>query len=667
MEYIFEKWEKKLSDFKDNVESELSEIRKCKAEMQQMQLDLVAKIKKGHYVYDPECLVLSAPKIIIGHVDRNGTLLGGGSEVIIRGTQVGVQGAGEGGTVEVRASSIRHIAEDPGVDGLEHVVGTLSEIISQARNIIIQSNEVSNDKDSQGAFSATTVPTGSSGVRIHADKEIDIHAAMTAETRQKNLESLISGLEGLQSDLKDQADECKESFDELAGELKDLLAEREDLMEDNNGVRTNYLDISDKSEEIEDTAQLLTKQSYHYIEVLSKLAETNRRLKCFKNEKDSITTGDDFKGNRTGAKVRVLGEAINLVSADGEGNLRDNEGAGINMVANDVSIAAIESDDSLKEKGSVSIRAKNVEVSTANTADVQREKEGTLTAATYAAEGDFTLKSKNITIESVDYEVADSKKKEKQLTDDSKIRLRAKTIEVSTEGSANIEVDENGAITKANYTAEGDLIVKSKTVTVKSTDNDIENGEEKEKALTSESKVFIRAEKVDVVSTDTEGKATGSVSINAKAVSVKSMDTDKESGDDSALAEGSTMLLVSEKMYMGSKSDDVKSKKVQVVSEEIGAFADKTIEAQQGDGKAVVQLADGKSAVGGDETQVYGKTTINADTEVKGEVKAPKATIDDLNASTHFKTPNIEDGMAAGAGGGGGSLSTKLTKEDAGK
>ena len=667
MEYIFEKWEKKLSDFKDNVESELSEIRKCKAEMQQMQIDLVAKIKKGHYVYDPECLVLSAPKIIIGHVDRNGTLLGGGSEVIIRGTQVGVQGAGEGGTVEVRASSIRHIAEDPGVDGLEHVVGTLSEIISQARNIIIQSNEVSNDKDSQGAFSATTVPTGSSGVRIHADKEIDIHAAMTAETRQKNLESLISGLEGLQSDLKDQADECKESFDELAGELKDLLAEREDLMEDNNGVRTNYLDISDKSEEIEDTAQLLTKQSYHYIEVLSKLAETNRRLKCFKNEKDSITTGDDFKGNRTGAKVRVLGEAINLVSADGEGNLRDNEGAGINMVANDVSIAAIESDDSLKEKGSVSIRAKNVEVSTANTADVQREKEGTLTAATYAAEGDFTLKSKNITIESVDYEVADSKKKEKQLTDDSKIKLRAKTIEVSTEGSANIEVDENGAITKANYTAEGDLIVKSKTVTVKSTDNDIENGEEKEKALTSESKVFIRAEKVDVVSTDTEGKATGSVSINAKAVSVKSMDTDKESGDDSALAEGSTMLLVSEKMYMGSKSDDVKSKKVQVVSEEIGAFADKTIEAQQGDGKAVVQLADGKSAVGGDETQVYGKTTINADTEVKGEVKAPKATIDDLNASTHFKTPNIEDGMAAGAGGGGGSLSTKLTKEDAGK
>ena len=652
MDYIFEEWEKKLSEFKDNVESELSEIRKCKAEMQQMQLDFVA---------------LSAPKIIIGHVDRNGTLLGGGSEVIIRGTQVGLQGAGEGGTVEVRASNIRQVAEDPGVDGLEHVVGTLSEIVSQARNIIIQSNDIANDNDYKGAFSAATIPAGSSGVRIHADKNIDIHAAMTAETRQKDLEDLISVLEEQQSDLQDQVDECKESFDELAKELKGLLEERGDLMEDNDDVRTNYKDISDKSDEIEDTAQLLTKQSYNYIEVLSKLAETNRRLQCYKKEKDSIITGDDFKNNSTGANVRVLGEAISLVSADGEGNLRDNENAGIGMVANDVSIAAIEDDNSLKENGRVSIRSKNIEVSTANTADVQREEDGTLTAATYAAEGDFTLKSKNITIEAVDYEVVDSKKKEKQLTDDSKIKLRAKTIEVSTEGSANIEVDDDGAITKANYTAEGDLIVKSKTVTVKSTDNDIENGEEKEKALTSESKVFIRAEKVDVVSTDTEGKATGSVSINAKDVSVKSMDIDKESGDDSALAEGSTMLLVSEKMYMGSKSDDVKSKKVQMVSEEIGAFADKTIEAQQGDGKAVVQLADGKSAVGGDETQVYGKTTINADTEVKGEVKAPKATIDDLNASSHFKTPNIEDGVAAGAGGGGGSLSTKLTKEDAGK
>ena len=50
---------------------------------------------------------------------------------------------------------------------------------------------------------------------------------------------------------------------------------------------------------------------------------------------------------------------------------------------------------------------------------------------------------------------------------------------------------------------------------------------------------------------------------------------------------------------------------------------------------------------------------------MKGEVKASKATIDDIQAKSHFKTTNIEDGVAVGAGGGGGSLSTKMTKEDA--
>jgi len=125
------------------------------------------------------------------------------------------------------------------------------------------------------------------------------------------------------------------------------------------------------------------------------------------------------------------------------------------------------------------------------------------------------------------------------------------------------------------------------------------------------------------------------------------------------------MTLVSEKMFVGSKSKDIKSKKLQAVSEEMGLFADKTFEAQQGDGKAALQLADGKAAVGGDETQVYGTTTINNDTEVKGEVKAPKISGDSIEAKSAFKSKSITDGSAAGGGGGGGSLSAKLKSEDA--
>ena len=653
MDYIFEEWEKKLSNFESSVEKDLAEIRKCKSEMQQMKLDVVAELQKGRYVRDTQRLVLSAPEIIIGNVDRSGALFAGGSKVIVRGTQVGVEGAGEGGCLELRAPSIREIAEDPGTDGREHVVGSLSEVVSQARNIIIQSD------DASGAFSAPTVPTGGSGVRIHADKTIDVHAAMTAESREERLSGLISETEKQKNFLKEQASAHKKSFTDLKKELQDLIEKRDKLAKDYDNVRTNYREIKGVSEEIEALSMSITEETYAYAEILSLLAETSRRLKCFKDEKSKIKKGDDFKKKPTGAAVNISGENINLLSVDGENNLRDNEDAGVLIDANRVGICSVDKDGALNKEGKVTVVAKNIEMATAGAADVESNDEGEQEKGTYTAEGDFKLKSKNITIEAVDYEVADKKYKEKQLTADSKIKLRAKTIEVSTEGSANVEVDDKGKLTKANYTSEGDIIVRSKTLTVESTDNDIENGEAKEKALTAGGKVAIRAEKMDLSATDTEGKATGSVSINAKAVSLKSMDVEKEKRTDDKLAEGSTMTIVSEKMYMGAKSKDVKSKKVQVMSEEIGAFADKTLEIQQDEGKALVQLSGGNTSLGGSKMEICGKT------EVKDELKAPKATIDNIEAKTSFKSPNIQDGMGAAAGGG--SLSAKLKTEDAPK
>ena len=661
MDYIFEDWEKKLSNFEGSVEKDLAEIRKCKAEIQQMKLDVVAELQKGRYVRDTQRLVLSAPEIIIGNVDRNGALFAGGSTVIVRGTQVGVEGAGEGGCLELRAPSIREIAEDPGTDGQEHVVGSLSEVVSQARNIIIQSD------DAEGAFSAPTAPTGGSGVRIHADKTIDVHAAMTAESREERLTNLISETEKQKSYLKEQASAHKKSFTDLKKEMQELIEKRDMLAKDYDNVRTNYLEIKDVAEEIEVLSMSITEETYAYAEILSLLAETSRRLKCFKDEKSKIKKGDDFKKKPTGASVNITGEKVSLTSADGENNLRDNEESGITLAANKVSIASLDKEGALNKEGKVSVVAKSIEMATAGAADLKFDDKGKLEKGAFTAEGDFKLTSKNITVESVDYEVADKKYKEKQLTADSKIKLRAKTIEVSTEGSANVEVDDKGKLTKANYTSEGDIIVRSKTLTVESTDTDIENGEAKEKALTSGGKVAIRAEKMDLSATDTEGKATGSVSINAKAVSVKSMDVEKEKRTDDKLAAGSTMTIVAEKMYVGAKSKDVKSKKVQVMSEEIGAFADKTLEIQQDEGKALVQLSGGNTSLGGSKTQVYGETTINAKTEVKDEIKAPKATIDNLEAKTSFKSQNISDGIAVPGAPASGSLSAKLKTEDAPK
>ena len=563
MDYIFKEWEEKLKAMADSVEKDLKEIRKCKADVQQMKLDVVAEVQKGRYVRDNEQLIISAPRIILGNVDRNGTLKPGASEIIIRGTQVGVEAAGEAGQVAMRAASIRQTAEDPGVDGLEHVVGTLSEIISQARHVAIHSH------DAAGAFSSLTSTEGTSGVLIHADQVIKVDAAVSSENREKELDDLIKSLEDQKKAQKETVDNYKESFGKLSDDLKKLIEKREKLTADSDGIRADYIEIHEVARELEITSTALTNQTYAYIDALAELAETNRQLKCFKEQKDQIKKGDEFKKACTGASVEIVGENISLASMDGDGNLRDNKASGISLMANEVNMVSIEKEGKLKENGKVKILARNVEVSTAGETDQKFDDEKGLTDAKYEAEGDFIVRSKNITLESMDYEIAEQKRKEKQLTADGKIKFRSKTIELSTENSADVEVDDKGKLTKATYTSEGDIIVRSKTLTVESADYDLADGETKEKTLTKDSKIAIRSEVIDLSATDTEGKATGSVNINAKAVGVKAMDVEKEKRTDDKLAADGSMVLVAEKMYVGAKTKDIKSKKLQAVSEEI--------------------------------------------------------------------------------------------------
>jgi len=632
MDYIFKDWEKKMSAFESSVEKDLAEIRKCKADMQDMRRQMHEEMTGSYYVRDVNRIILSAPEIILGNVDTDGVLYeGAASKIIVRGTEVDLQATGNGGRVETRASSIRQIAEDPGADGLEHVVGSMSEVVSQARSIVIQSD------DAQGAFAVP--PTSNGGLRIHADKHLEISATQSAERKEKQLDLQIKGLEDSKTRLKERASDHKESFSSLIKELEELMEKKEKLVKSEHAIRSNYEDVELANAEVEAATEALVEETRGYSEVLAALSETNRLLKCLKDMKSKIKKGDEFLKQPTGSSVNITGERISLASVDGDGNLRDNEGSGISIKANKVGIAAVESDGRLKEKGRVSIQAMNIDVATSGMRDAAYDDTGSLTTATHTAEGDFTLRSKNITIEGTDYEVADKQLKEKQLTADSRLKLRAKTIEVSTEGSANVEVDQDGKLTKANMTAEGDIIVRSKTLTVASADNDFENGEMKEKSLAQGGSVAIRAEKVDLSPVDAEGK----------------------------LLAGSSMTLLAEQMFVGAKSKDVKSKLLQAASDTVGLFADTTFEAQQGEGKAVVQLDGGNVSVGGSKTDIYGATTINGKIEAKDEIKAPKATIDDLQAKSHFKATNIEDGVAVPAAGGAGSLSAKLTAQDAPK
>lgn len=655
MAYIFEEWKKMLEKFQQCVDKGVEEMHQQKAEVQQIKTDIFNRLDRGAYYHDDERIVISAPEIVIGNVDKSGTLNGGcvGS-VVIKGSDVSLEGVGETGRIVSRAPIIHQKAVNPGIDGRENVVCDSSEIVSQACDIVLHSS------DAKDEFSQIPVHAGRGGISLHADQRFNIEAAVTAEWRKKQIEAIIKGLDTQSKELKKSVEDQKKAVDKF---LQDMikLAEKEEKLNapKDHSTFTNLTDISEIHEQIEALLPSVYRSTQTFIDLVSELAEVNRRKKALEKEKGAIKTGDDFKKKTTGASMSVVAESISVATADGDGNLHTNLEAGISVRTPRMGLNMHDDEGALAKDGYFSVSAQDITLNTVNPKDKGKE---------WPMEGKVKIQSKDINLEAIDYKMNDKNQLwEKELTKEGKITMSAKTVEVSTANPKDIERDEKGKLTKGEFVGEGDVIIRSKTVTVESLDYEVKDGKLSTKALTKDSKLGIRTEKTTVIAADAEGKATGSINLNAKAVNVKSMDVDKEKLTDDKLAAGSTMTLVSEKMYVGAKSKDIKSKKIQAMSEEIGAFADKTLEIQQGDGKAAVQLDGGNAAVGGGKTQVYGETTINGKTEVKDELKAPKVVGDSVEAKSAFKSKNISDGMAMGGGGGGGSLSTKLKTEDAPK
>ena len=653
MEYIYSEWKKLLETFQQCVEKDLDEIHQQKAEVQQIKSDIFSRLDDSLFYRNENRIVISAPEIVIGNVDKSGELQGGIGHVVIKGSDVAMEGVGQSGQIVSRAPSIRQIAVDPGTDGLENVVCDTSEVVSQATSIVLHSS------DSEGAFSRNGLSAGKGGVWIHADNNLNLEAAVSGDTRKESIEEQVKDLTEEAKNLNKTMTEQKKAVDDFFKKMTSLLEKQDKLnLTENYLTRVSMDDLDEIHEEMNDLMPSLYNTTISFIHTVAQLAEVNRKKKALETEKSAMKTGDEFKKNTTGATMTIKAESIDIASVDGDGNLHTNDEAGINIRSPKLNMSTSDDSGKLIENGGFSVNAQNITLSTVDASPDGKE---------LPVVGNIDLRSKNINMEAVDYQQDEKGMKEKELTKDSQIKMTAQIIEVATTNPKNIERDDKGKITKGEYTAEGDVIIRSKTVAVESLDYEVKDGKLATKALTKDGKIAVRSEKMDFLAADAEGKATGSINMNAKAVAVKSMDVDKEKLTDSALAAGSTMTLVSEKMYVGSKSKDIKSKKLQAVSEEIGAFADKTLEIQQGDGKAVVQLSGGNASMGGSKSALYGDTTINGKADIKGDVKAPKGQFDNLEAKSSFKSSNISDGIAVPGAGGGGSLSAKLKSEDAPK
>lgn len=582
----FINWQAALDEFQKNIEKDLNEIRQQKEEVQQLKAEIIDKLDNSRYLRDDNRLILSAPEIIIGNVDKSGLLKSGASRVIIRGSNINLDGVGTDessiGSIVSRAASIRQIAVDPGKDGIEQVVKETSEIVSQARSVVLR-GECTAEDYFPNAHSATTT-----GITLSTDGSILLDATLPCDTLKDKLATEEKSLSSFVGDLKKKASQEKSNITSLINQLNKLAA-KDTLNNDTVSTRASYVDIEELHTEFRQLASSLYSTMTHYFNVLSRLAEANRQLNSIKEQKEEVSKlKSSFKEKTTDTFISLRSENISLVSIDGDGNLRTNDGAGIGLAGKQINLSSYGNDGALIKESGIFMGSQEVEINTANPKISDKNVD-------LPAEGNVRVVSKAIEVEAVDYETKDDKTEEK--------------------------------------------------------------------SLTKEGAFSVRAEKINLNATDTEGKATGSIAANAKAVEVKTMDVDKEKRTDKSLAAGSTLLLLAEKVYAGSRDKKTKSKSVQVASDKVGLFGDTTVEFQQ-DGKAILQLSGGNASLSGGKTTFYGETTLQGKVTFMSDVTAGTVDMKNLKVQTSFKTPYTTEGIAVPGAPSTAKLSAKLSEEE---
>ena len=581
-----------LSSFESSVKKDLEEMREQKREVLRLRNELYDTVKNVNYVRHDGTVIVSAPNIILGNVDQHGNLIegGGGSSVTIRANSVSIEGVGDssaGGSITQRAASIRSIAVDPGVDGQENVVCGRSEIVCQAKGIALQA---ANDEGTFVSHAGTT-----NGIRLHSDTSLDIHATPSNAMKTSAIEGQMKMLDDIANDLKSQMSSSKKSVESAIKDITKLLEQQEDLNDTEMHLRASQPDISEMHDEYVSLERMLLSAVNNHIGIISRLAETERRKEALKAMKDQLK-GDksNYTDKSTEAYVSIRSESMSLEAIDGDGNIRENQGAGLYVQSPHINIVAHDKDGALIKDSDLSINTQNVSISTENTKyDEKREN--------------------------------------------------------------------------ADITAIGDMTIVTKTLSVKAIDSELKDKKIEEKALTKDSKFSFRAETITAEATDTEGKSTGNISLNAKDIKVAAMNVDKEKRTDKELAAESQMVLLADNMFVGSSDKNTKSKMVQVASDKVGLLATTTAEIQQGEAKAVVTLDGGNLTAGSSKNELNGDTTIAGKAEIKGETTAPSGKFDSLQAGKSFKSPNISDGMGAPSAAQAGKPAAKLQEEEAKK
>ncbi len=453
-EFVFSDWLELFQKYRDDMEKELETVRLHKKEVQNIRQEIYDRYENGYFLRDDKRIVISAPEIIIGNVNKSGQLLDSTSTVVIRSSGIDIQGVGDGGYIRNKATFIEQRAVDSGCDGLEEVVHDNASVMTQARSILLDSN------DSTEVYTRDiSQKKMTTGIAIHTDTVLDIDASVSRHEWTKAIEDKVKvlndNLSTLKKEVDEKLDEIKGLFDEME---KDLEGDQE-LLSSEIMSSTNIGALESYGQQLADRSIGLSRCIDSFLVSVSLYAEQYRQQKAL-TEAKMTKSEDEFKNNVTGAGISINAEQIDITNTDGDHAVRENDGTYLRIMSKNIFVGAVNGKNENHEKGTIALRGESILVETND-----RKKNGD--DLDMPTTGKVEINSKEILVSSLDYEQKkDQERTEKNLTEEGNIRIRAKKINVDG--------------TDLEGTAAGELTMNSGKISVVSAEVDKESREIKE-------------------------------------------------------------------------------------------------------------------------------------------------------------------------------------------
>ncbi|HBJ76470.1 MAG TPA: hypothetical protein DDY68_00990 [Porphyromonadaceae bacterium] len=433
----------------------------------------------GFFKRDDGQIIISAPKIIIGNVDRNGVLLAGGeSKLVLRSSDISIEapsnfsnqeGRGKtlvSGEIKLKSESIENEAVDPGLSGELSIVTDHSKIVNRAKSICL-------DGQDTGDLFMIDVDT-SPGVNISSTGSITLKSGIKRVLKEK-YDKLKEEVSNSISTLQTSINEIQGTFDDKLKKMEQLMDDTEELLGDDFGIANDCDDIDKNAEDYAQECKALRDQMAICEKSIQELAmkiRINNSLTDgeLKEYSDTIPTE---QGESSDGIISIIGDSIGMVASNGDeeetktsnismnahtirvgsslSSSEDMAGSIIDMHTETINLDTVSSSSDGKSAsiGSIGLYSKKIFIESAD-----RDEEGNITPTpeggleVYAdsvditsqdtkegkVAGTFTLNAKDILLKSVDQDCSSEDVKDKELVADGKIEFFAKNLQIGNIG-----------------------------------------------------------------------------------------------------------------------------------------------------------------------------------------------------------------------------------------